>query len=101
MWNETTAGTTSGATTTKAGISGQLLVCRHISGHSDVDTIIQITNDDDTVLFETKLVTGQNGNGFSIAIPDGIHSGVTGGGLKGKVASSTSDCQVTLSGFSI
>jgi len=77
------------------------MVCRHISGHSDVDTIIQITDEDDTLLFETKLVTGQNGNGFSIAIPDGVSPSTSNKGIKGKVASSTADCQVTVSGYYI
>lgn len=99
-WNETAAGTDSGATATHAAAAGKMHFAEHISGHSDADSIIQIIEDGSTVLWETKLVTAQNGNGFAVNVPRGIHA-QPGLSIAGKVVSSSSDCQVNLAGFSI
>jgi hypothetical protein len=100
-WDETAAGTASGATATHAAVTNRIHVVRHISGHTDADSLIQILGGaaGATVIYETKIDVSLNGFGFSINIPDGIH-GDPGIAVAGKVASSSADCQINISGYS-
>ena len=97
-FSATAAGTDSGATASRAADSAREFVVTNISGHTDADSIIQIT-DGSTVLWESKI--GVSAEGFSFCfdvggVPVGKNKAAT-----GIVASSTADCQVNISGYSV
>jgi len=102
VFSVTTAGTNAGATATQAAATGKIHIVRHISGHTDADSIIQVLGGaaGATVIFETKIDVSLNGFGFAISIPDGI-VGVPGVAVSGVIATSTADCQVNISGYSV
>ena len=96
-WSVTAAGTDSGATATLAADSTRQWIVTGISGHTDTDSTIQIT-DGTNVLFESKIDVSVSGIDFifsNMVIPIG-----TGNAAKGIVTSSSSDCQVTIWGSS-
>jgi len=96
-WSTTAAGTNSGATATQAADSTRQWIVTGIGGHTDTDSLIQIT-DGTNVLFESKIdvdVEGISFNFSNLIIPVG-----QGNAAVGIIASSTTDCQVTIYGHS-
>jgi hypothetical protein len=99
VFSATAAGTNSGATATHAAVTGQTYVVTNISGHGDADAVITIESPASTVLWEGKLDVSAEGFNFSsgpVTIPCGRSAAAV-----GKIAASTSDCQVTISGYII
>ena len=101
FWTETATGTNAGATATKAAAAGREHFVDQISGFTDADSLIQIINEATTVLWEIKIVVASNGQGFAINIPGGVHSGIAGQTLAGKIVSSTAACRVNISGHTV
>ena len=98
-WNETTAGTDSGATATHAADSDQYHVVTHVGGHVDADSILKVL-DGTTVVWESKIDISVEG--FQINSPPGLHIVCTKGNKADFViASSSSDCQANIGGYSI
>ena len=96
-FSATASGTTS-ATATQAAATNRRHVCTHISGYTDADSLVQILDGDDTVLWETKIEQDLTGQGFQIGIPDGIEA-PAGKAIKGKVATGSAACRVNISGY--
>jgi len=96
-WSVGAVGTDSGATATQASDSTRQWVVTGISGHTDADSLIQIT-DGTNVLFESKIDVSAEGFSFhfnGLIIPVG-----TGNAAVGKVVTSSSDSFVTIYGHS-
>lgn len=95
----TAAGTDSGATATKAAVTRRAYFVTSISGHTDTDSVLQIL-DGTTVAWEGKIDISVEGWQFGYFFPTPIVC--TAGNLAaGKVVTSTSDCQVTITGFQV
>ena len=97
-FSATAAGTNSGATATEGAVAGRTHVVTEISGHTDTDSLIQIL-DGAAVVWQSKVDVSVDGLSFSfpglnVLCSNGVAAG-------GKVASSTTDCQVNISGGSI
>lgn len=99
-FNETAAGTAAGATATKAAAPGKIHKITHISGHTDLDSILRIEDEDTNILWQMKIEQDITGEGFSIEIPDGVKA-PQGKAISGIIASSSADCQINISGFSV
>lgn len=100
-FSATTAGTNAGAVASIAAVSGKIHIITSISGHTDTDSLIQILGGaaGATVVWESKIDISLQGFSFNFS---GIWvEGVPGIKLEGKVATSTTDCQVNVSGYSI
>jgi|6_EtaG_2_1085325.scaffolds.fasta_scaffold01142_5 hypothetical protein len=106
-WSETTAGTNSGATASHAagassgGSPARTHIVTSISGHVDADSIVQILGGaaGATVVWESKIDISVEGISFNFPGLNVI--GVPGIKVEGKIASSSADCQVNVSGYSI
>jgi hypothetical protein len=98
VWSETTAGAGSGAIATHAAITSRQHFVTSISGHTDTDSIITI-KDGSTIVWETKIDVSAEGFSFSFAIP--CLPITPGANAVGTIASSTSDAQVNLTGYTI
>lgn len=97
-FNTTDTGVAAGAEAVQAAVEDRYLVVRHISGYTDADSLIQILDEDDTVLWETRVEQDVTGEGFAINIPDGVQAPIS-KGIKGKVVTSTAACRVNISGY--
>ena len=98
-WSETAAGTDSGASATHAAETGVTHIATSISGHVDADAIITIESPAATVLWQSKIDISVEGTSFAFS---GLFVPASSGGVVlGKIAASSSDCQVNISGFSI
>lgn len=97
-WDETTAGTNSGATATHAAATDIAHVVTHISGHGDADATIQL-KDGSTVIAEWKIDVSVEGTQFEPIT--GVWVGTPGNAVAAVISASTSDCQINLAGFSI
>ena len=99
-WNETAAGTGSGATATKTNAySRQYLVATSLSGHTDADGLVTLySGSGGTTVMGQWYVNGATTRGFNIDLPDSGIAGTRGHNLLATIASSTSDCQVNLAG---
>ena len=94
-FSATKAGTDSGATATQAADAAQTYVVTNISGHTDADSIITIESPLGAVIWQTKVdvsIEGTNFN-FNTTQPIAINTAAV-----GDIASSSADCQVTISG---
>tara|TARA_Y100000401_G_C8317735_1_gene223499 strand:+ start:374 stop:727 length:354 start_codon:yes stop_codon:yes gene_type:complete len=108
IFSETAVGTDSGASATHAaeavadtGSSSSVTVNRthvvtSISGHTDADSIITIESPASTVVWQSKIDVSVEGTSFNF--PGIAVEGVPGAAILGKIASSSSDCQVNISG---
>lgn len=97
-WSATAAGTDSGATATKAAISGRAVVVTHVSGHGDADATLRLI-DGSTVLAEWKIDISLEGFQFNVAAgtwPCTANTAVT-----LVLSASSADCQVNMTGFTI
>ena len=92
----TAAGTDSGATATQTASAGNTFVVTNISGHGDADSAITIESPASTIIWEGKKDVSVEGlpiehGGMNV-------TGAKGAAILGKIAASTSDCQITISG---
>jgi len=92
-WTETAAGTTAGATATHAATVNTVHVITRISGHTDTTSIVQALDGSDAVLEEFRVAPYLFNIACKIPAPVGV-------AVKGKIVSSTADCQVNLEGES-
>ena len=97
-WSATGAGGGSGAVATKAAITGSQHFVSSISGHVDADSIITIKSAS-TVIWESKIDVSVEGFSFSFSVNN--VASTPGAAVTGNIASSSSDCQVNISGFTI
>jgi len=98
-FSATAAGTSAGATATKAASgAGTNHFVTHISGHTDTDSLIQIL-DGSTVVWESKIDISLEGTSFGFDVGNVVISSNAAAGAK--IASSTTDCQVNISGYTI
>lgn len=92
-------GTDSGCTATKSlSTSRKQIFVDHVSGHTDADpsSLLQVTDEDDLVIWQIKIVLASNGEGFAPNIePIPITPGK---GCKGKVVTSAADCRINIGG---
>jgi len=98
-WSATAAGTDSGATATKAAVTDKVIVTDHVSGHVDADSIVQL-KDGSTVLAEWKIDISVEGFSFSFTNPNGWVASRD-AIVTAVIASSSADCQVNATGFTI
>jgi hypothetical protein len=98
VWSETTAGTNSGAVATHSAITDRQHFVTSISGHTDTDSIITI-KDGTTIVWETKIDVSVEGTSFSFTTP--CIPITPGANAVGTIASSSSDSQVNLTGYTI
>lgn len=97
VWSETAAGSSS-ASATHAALANNAHVVTSISGHVDTDSIITIKSGT-TVMWESNIDISVEGTSFSF---NGITVlGVKGEAVSGNIASSSSDCQVNIGGYTI
>ena len=98
-WSETDLGTDSGAAAVRAAPgAGKHLFVTHISGHTDTDSIITI-KDGTTVVFESSIDISVQG--FSFCFNVGCIPITANTLAEAAVVTSTFDCQVNMSGFTI
>ena len=98
VWSATAAGTDSGASATLAASTNNNHVVTSISGHVDADSILTIKSAS-TIIWESKIDVSVEGFSFSF---DGLSAlGVKGEAVSGNIASSSSDCQVNISGYTL
>lgn len=96
-WSEAEAGTDSGATATHAAETDRQHFVTRISGHTDIDALLQI-KDGDTVIWETYIDVSVNPAFMFDVSPLPVTPGTA---CSGVLAASTADCYVTLQGFSM
>jgi len=91
-------GTNTGATASEAAVTGKHHFVTCVSGHTDKDSIIQVL-DGTTVVWENKFDITLEGTSFhfpELCIP------CTGGAkADAKLSSSTTDCAITINGYTI
>lgn len=97
-WSATGAGTDAGATATKAAITGSQHFVSSISGHIDADSIITIKSAS-TIIWQSKIDLSAEGFSFSFNVNN--VASTPGEAVTGNIASSSADCQVNISGFTI
>jgi hypothetical protein len=98
-WSATAAGTNSGATATKTAVTDKVIVTDHVSGHVDADSTVQL-KDGSTVLAEWKIDVSVEGFSFSFTNPNGWVASRD-AAVTAVIASSSADCQVNATGFTI
>jgi len=96
-WDATAAGTTAGATATKAAVAGKSIVVTHVSGHVDADSIITL-NDAGVIIAQWKIDVSVEGFSFAFS---GCWMLDTAAAATAVIASSTADCQVNMLGFTL
>lgn len=96
-WSVTQAGTTDGATATKAAEAGCQHFVTHVSGHVDEDATIQLLTGV-TVLAEWKQDVSVDGLSFSF---EGLWPGTGGAAVSAATTVSTADCQTNICGYTI
>ena len=95
FWSATKAGTNSGATATKAAEGNRFYVVTAVSGHVDADSVITV-KDGTTIIWESKIDISIEGTSFHFA---GLSLACRmGNKAEGAIASSSADCQITISG---
>tara|TARA_R100000008_G_scaffold9375_1_gene4784 strand:- start:7690 stop:7989 length:300 start_codon:yes stop_codon:yes gene_type:complete len=95
FWSATKAGTNSGATATKAAEGNRFYVVTAVSGHVDADSVITV-KDGTTIVWESKIDVSIEGTSFHFA---GLSLACRmGNKAEGAIASSSADCQITISG---
>lgn len=102
-WYVTTAGTNSGATATKAAVTGSRHVITGIYGFGDVDCVVTLT-DGGTVIYEQKWDISNESHDTSLTWPKWNVSGMeivcgSGAAVTGVISASTADCRITITGY--
>jgi len=97
-FSETAAGTTDGATATKAARDGHYHVVTSISGHVDEDSLITIL-DGSSVVWESKIDISLEGFSFNFPGLNVVCS--LSATAAGELAGSLADCQVNISGYTL
>lgn len=98
VFSATTAGTDSGATATASADGQKSYIVTCISGHIDADTILTI-KEGSSIVWESKIDVSVEGFSFhfpGLTLPMARNTAAT-----GNIVTSTADCQVTISGYSI
>jgi hypothetical protein len=99
VFSATAAGTNSGATATQAADADHTYVITGISGHGDADSAWTVESPAGTILWEGKKDVSVEGLPFAsgeIVVPCG-----KGAAAIGKISASSSDCQITVWGYTI
>ena len=96
-FNAYAAGSTS-ATATKAAVAATIYKCTWATFYADTDSLLQI-KDDNTVIWEIKLVVATYGKGFHVTFPTPL-IGAENKDMSALVVSSSADCFVAFGGFS-
>tara|TARA_R100001594_G_scaffold118652_1_gene153984 strand:+ start:70 stop:369 length:300 start_codon:yes stop_codon:yes gene_type:complete len=95
FWSVTQSGTDSGATATKAAEGNRFYVVTAVSGHVDADSIITV-KDGTAIVWESKIDVSVEGTSFHFS---GLSLACRmGNKAEGAIASSSADCQITISG---
>ena len=98
VWEASQAGTTAGATATKAALSAtRAFMVTWISGYTDIDSLITILAGS-TVKDRWNLDISINGPSFHIAFPKPGLPIAPGETVSGVIASSTAACFVSIGG---
>jgi len=97
-WQEETAGTSSGATATKAAATNVQHKIFWATFYCDADTLITIT-DGATVIWEGKVDVSVVGLTYHVTFPVPL-VGSVGAAVTAVIASSSADCRVSFGGFS-
>jgi len=98
-FDATAAGTNAGATATQAAPgAGKNHFVTHISGHTDTDSLIQIL-DGATIVWQSALDVSVDGISFCFDVGNVAISSNAAAGAK--IATSTTDCHVNISGYTI
>jgi hypothetical protein len=97
-WSETAVGTDSGAEATHAADTDGQHFVTHISGWTDADSLIQI-KESTTIKAEWKIDISVSGLSFNIALGAWPVTDAT--AVVAKVVTSSADCQVNMSGYTI
>ena len=97
-FHEVAAGTNSGATATKAATTGARHFITQICGHTDKDSLIQVL-DGSTVKEEFAIDVDVDGKSIDHSFNPAIE-GTLSGAVSAKIASSTTDCFVSVKGYS-
>ena len=92
----TAVGTDSGASATQSAANTDTYIATALNGHTDTDSLLTIESPAGTVLWESKIDISLEGTTFSF--PNLQIRGAAGQAIVGKIASSTSDAQVNISG---
>ena len=95
-FSATAAGTDAATSATQAADETQSFVVTNISGHVDEDQTLTIESPAATILWEAKIAISVEGTSFNFnqTIPCKRNTAVI-----GKLAGSSADCQVTISGY--
>jgi len=98
VFSATAAGTNAGASATYTADAGQTFVVTEISGHTDKDSVLTIEGPAGTIFWEGNFDLTVEGLSFSASptIPLPLNTDAV-----AKIASSTTDCQVNISGYII
>ncbi len=96
VWIEGAAGTNLGATATHAAAANRTHFVTELSGHTDLDSLVQIL-DGTTVVWES-YVDVSAGRAFSFSVHVPITAGTA---CSGKIDASTADCYVNLGGYTV
>ena len=95
-FSATAAGTDAATSATQAADESQAFVVTNISGHVDEDQTLTIESPASTILWEAKIDVSVEGTSFHFA---GLNLSCSmGNKAEGALASSSSDCQITISG---
>lgn len=94
QWDETTAGTSGGATATHAGETGKVHTVKRVDGHTDTSSIVTL-KDGTTIVKEWRVVP------YVFSFPCDDIKMTSGAAAVANIASSTSDCQVNMIGNTV
>ena len=93
-YSDTAAGTTAGATATLPTNEGHAWIVESFSGYSDADSVIEIRDEDDNVLWKNRILLG--GEAFAnFSVCPAVRCAAA-KGLKGVIVTSTDECQVNI-----
>jgi len=101
-FSATAAGTNAGASATQAagGAYTEHFVTS-FGGHTDTDSIVTVESPAATILWQSSIDISVDGTAFNFYFGErGIPCGANGAAV-GKIATSTTDCQANITGYTI
>jgi len=98
-FNEVAAGTSAGATATKATATGVRHKIQRVHGHTDKDSLLQL-KDGTTVVWETTIDVDVDGKEIGFDLSGCPIIGTAGNAVSAVLASSTTDCYISIGGYS-